>query len=117
MKSRVDLEASQLEFLRETIAKCVRGKGTFYRSAIAESGWEDGRGPESIAEFRQNFPLTTKADLSVDREGHPPHGTIFTEPSSNYTRFHRTSGTTGEPMAWLDTRESWNAMLDGWEEI
>ncbi|PYJ08717.1 MAG: phenylacetate--CoA ligase, partial [Verrucomicrobia bacterium] len=34
-----------------------------------------------------------------------------------YTRYHQTSGTTGTPLRWLDTAESWEGMVDSWTEI
>jgi phenylacetate-CoA ligase len=35
----------------------------------------------------------------------------------DYSRFHQTSGTTGKPMRWLDTRESWDWVMDCWTRI
>ena len=34
-----------------------------------------------------------------------------------YTHFHQTSGTTGLPLRWLDTPESWSAMVQSWTEV
>lgn len=63
----------------------------------------------------QALPFTTKAELLADRLAHPPFGSALTEPLVNYTRFCQTSGTsTGQPMAWVDTPQSWQAMLECW---
>jgi phenylacetate-CoA ligase len=73
---------------------------------------------KSIAEFVSRVPFTTKDDLLQDRLKHPPFGSNFTDRLELYTRFCQTSGTSsGLPMAVLDTRESWSAMLDCWREV
>lgn len=65
-----------------------------------------------------SLPFTRKDDLLKDRELNPPFGTNFTEPLANYTRFCQTSGTsTGQPMAVLDTVESWRSMLNCWKTV
>ncbi|TLD70780.1 phenylacetate--CoA ligase [Phragmitibacter flavus] len=64
------------------------------------------------------LPFTTKDDLLHDRLMHAPFGSNFTGPSAEYTRFCQTSGTSsGQPMAVLDTPESWNRMLDCWRQV
>src|SRR5215471_10543734 len=63
----------------------------------------------------QELPFTTKAELLADQQAHPPYGTALTHPTHRYSRMHQTSGTTtGQPLRWLDTPESWSAMLDLW---
>lgn len=54
-----------------------------------------------------NLPLTTKAELVADQEAHPPFGTNLAAPLEDFVRVHQTSGTTGRPLRWLDTAESW----------
>lgn len=59
------------------------------------------------------LPFTTKADLvAADRE----HGNR-TFPASEYVRFHRTSGTSGNPLAILDTADDWAAWIDSWQYV
>ena len=36
------------------------------------------------------------------------------EQLERYCRLHQTSGTSGRPLRWLDTAESWSWMLDCW---
>jgi phenylacetate-CoA ligase len=62
-------------------------------------------------------PFTTKAELVADQEAHPPYGTVLTYSPDRYCRMHQTSGTTGRPLRWLDTRESWDWVLGCWERI
>lgn len=68
----------------------------------------------SLEAFFDAFPTTTKAELVADQTQHGPHGTNLTFPMERYTRFHQTSGTSGSPMRWLDTPESWSALVDSW---
>src|SRR5262245_32314821 len=54
------------------------------------------------------LPFPTPAELERDQADHPPYGTNLTRPIEHYTRLHQTSGsTTGRPMRWLDTPDSW----------
>lgn len=64
-----------------------------------------------------SLPLTTKAMLVDDHTQNPPFGSNLTDPVEGYTRMHQTSGTTGRPMRWLDTADSWNWFMDCWEMI
>ena len=68
-------------------------------------------------EFVENCPFTGKNDLALDRQRNPPYGTNLTFPVEEYSCFHQTSGTMGEPMAWLDTEEDWNWMLGNWDRV
>ncbi|MBI4606741.1 MAG: phenylacetate--CoA ligase family protein [Planctomycetes bacterium] len=63
------------------------------------------------------LPLTTKDELQRDQEIHPPFGSNLTYPLGAYTRIHRTSGTTGRALWWLDTPASWEWFLRQWDEI
>jgi phenylacetate-CoA ligase len=64
-----------------------------------------------------NWPFTTKAELVADQAANPPYGRILTCPRECYCRLHQTSGTSGLPLRWLDTRESWNWMLGNWDQM
>jgi phenylacetate-CoA ligase len=66
----------------------------------------------NLTEFHNNCPTTQKVELVDDQANHPPYGSALTYPVSQYTRFNLTSGTTGQPLRWLDTPESWAWMLD-----
>lgn len=72
---------------------------------------------ETLDDFTQRCPLMTKRMIVADREANPPYGTNQTYPIENYTRFCQTSGTTGPPLTWLDSRDDWNSMLGAWQAI
>ena len=63
------------------------------------------------------LPFTTKNELIVDQESTPPWGTALSEPLDQFTRYSQTSSTTGRPLKWLDTSESWQWMLDCWKAV
>jgi phenylacetate-CoA ligase len=70
-----------------------------------------------LADFTARVPFTHKLELVADQAAHPPYGSNLTFPSAAYTRFCQTSGTTGRPLAILDTNESWQWMLGNWRRI
>lgn len=65
----------------------------------------------------QKVPFTFKSELAADQAQHPLYGSNLTYPLSRYTRLHQTSGTTGSPIRWLDTSESWGALLRSWSQL
>jgi phenylacetate-CoA ligase len=90
--------SSQLPELRE--------KNPFYRAKLPKTGRELGE-----------LPFTTKSELSEDQAAHPPFGTNLTYPIEQYVRLHQTSGTTGHPLRFLDTRESWDWWRECWQSV
>jgi len=101
---------STLNRLRALVA-AIRGN-RFQSSRLAGVGEIT-----SIADFTARVPFTTKADIVADHAGHPPFGSNLTFPRARYTRFCQTSGTTAQPLAILDTPESWDWMLGNWARI
>ncbi|MEZ5328317.1 MAG: AMP-binding protein [Verrucomicrobiales bacterium] len=101
----------QLEKIRALVVE-INGSGNrFYRRLL------DGVDVTSLESFVNTCPHTDKSMLAADRIENPPWGTNLTYPLRDYSRFVQTSGTSGPPMAWLDTRESWGAMLDCWRVV
>ncbi len=75
----------------------------------------DGRSEvSSLAEFSEKVPFTTKAELAADQLAHPPYGRNLTYPLESYSRFHQTSGTSGQPMTWLDDPAGWQWLCENW---
>jgi phenylacetate-CoA ligase len=111
---RAGIEAHQLAKLRELLRVVLAGDG-FYARKLRDAGVDENIA--SLGEFSERLPFTCKADLVCDQTAHPPYGSNVTEPVERYTRFCQTSGTTGRPMRWLDTPESWEWMTDCWLRI
>jgi phenylacetate-CoA ligase len=105
-----------------TLAKLAQvlaaaGSSAFYRQKLAKVGVVPSA-IQSVRDYIQRVPFTTKAELLADHLAYPPFGSNLTQPLSAYTRFCQTSGTsTGQPMAWVDTPESWSAMLRCWRQV
>lgn len=111
---RAAIEASQLEQLRSLLAELFPAN-QFYAQKLQSAGITFD--VASLADFSARFPFTTKPELIADQRAHPPYGTNLTYPLDRYTRFHQTSGTSGVPLRWLDTPESWEGMVESWTEI
>jgi phenylacetate-CoA ligase len=108
------LEAYQAGRLKKLL-QAVNGHNPFYTKKLRAAGVS----PDSLRllEDLEKLPLTAKNELVTDQAGHPPFGTKYTEPLENYTRYCQTSSTTGSPLRWLDTNESWQWVLECWKAV
>ena len=77
------------------------------------AGIADARDLRGWPDFTR-LPFTTKDELQADQAAAPPFGTNLTYPLDRYVRIHQTSGTTGAPLRWLDTEESWAWWVRCW---
>lgn len=111
---RATLDAHQGRHLELLLAR-IYGPNAFYTRKLERAGIRPGMLvlPADLA----RLPLTTKAELAADQAAHPPWGTALTEPIDRYTRYCQTSSTTGRPLRWLDTNESWQWLLDCWKTV
>jgi phenylacetate-CoA ligase len=113
---RVRLRSNQWRKLRSIVLNLAT-TDSYYGKKIREWELKVSR-LNRIEDFIAQVPFTTKTDIQADRAAHPPFGTNLTKGIHQYTRFCQTSGTsTGEPMAWVDTPESWDAMLKCWQRV
>ncbi|MDJ0836902.1 MAG: AMP-binding protein [Acidobacteriota bacterium] len=110
----LDFETGQLDQLNHLLGELVPGNA-FYQAKIEAAGC--GYRFESLDDFRTAFPTTVKSELIADQIAHAPYGTNLTYDLKRYVRFNRTSGTSGNPMRWLDTPESWSWMVDNWVKV
>jgi phenylacetate-CoA ligase len=111
---REEIAAQQLEQLHSLIAELFPANA-FYQNKLNALGVTFD--VASLEDFSARFPFTTKQELVQDQRANPPFGTNLTYPLSRYTRFHQTSGTSGTPLRWLDTSESWDWMLENWSTV
>lgn len=90
-----------------SFVETVREKNSFYNSRLSDTG--------AIADLKQfaNIPLLTKPEL-VGEDGYAAN---LSFPREQYSRFHRTSGTTGRPLAVLDTKEDWQWWMEAWQHV
>ncbi|MBI2809351.1 MAG: phenylacetate--CoA ligase [Candidatus Melainabacteria bacterium] len=103
--TRADLEQLQLKRLVQTAQRTYE-RVPFYRKAFDDAGIRPDS-IKSLADLRL-LPFTRKTDL---RE-HYPFG-LFSEPLSNVSRLHASSGTKGKPTVVGYTR----ADIDVWSEV
>ena len=106
---------TQLNRFREMLAPILK-TNAFYKQKLTEAGLTHPNDVQTLADYRK-LPFTTKDELSADQVLHPPYGTNRTFPLEQYTCLHQTSGTTGAPLRWLDTRESWDWWGKCWRDI
>ena len=111
---RLAIGTSQFDQLRALLA-AVYGSNPFYTAKFdaAEVSFK----PRHLGEFTDHYPFTTKEEIVADQQAHPPYGTNLTFPLDRYTRLCQTSGTSGTPLRWLDTPQSWEWMLRNWEQV
>ncbi len=111
---RPNLVEQQLTRLRELLREIIPGN-RFYGQKLVAAGLtgDDIRAPADLL----RIPFTTKAELIANQQVHPPYGQVLTYPLARYVRLCQTSGTTSQPLRWLDTPESWSWLLSCWETI
>jgi phenylacetate-CoA ligase len=111
---RREIESHQVARLRDLLARVSASNG-LQAARLRQSGLTARE--TRLDDFCRLMPFTTKAELVADQRDHPPYGSSVLAPVDRFTRLHQTSATTGEPLRWIDTPESWNAMVDDWCEV
>ena len=104
----------QFDRLRDLL-RAIGRDNKFYSAKYEAAG-----APSKVSrlhDFQERFPFTTKEELVRDQAANPPYGTNLTFPLERYTRCHQTSGTSGVPLRWLDTPESWDGMIEQWANV
>ena len=87
----------------------------FYQEKFRLAGLEM-RSIRSAEDLRR-LPFTTKSELIAEQQTHPPYGRLLTYSPARYRYFHQTSGTTFQPMKWLDTSEDWESWMRCWGHV
>jgi phenylacetate-CoA ligase len=108
------LMAVQGRRLGELVTTIYRRNG-FYTRKFDDAGLSIDR--LQFPRDLERLPVTTKAELNADQAANPPWGTALTEPLERYTRYCQTSSTTGRPLRWIDTNESWQFLLECWKAV
>jgi phenylacetate-CoA ligase len=99
----------------ERLLKATYGRNRFYTRKFDAAGLrvESLRFPDDL----KTLPFTTKSELVADQMESPPWGSALSEPIERYTRYCQTSSTTGRPLRWFDTNESWQWLIDCWKTV
>jgi phenylacetate-CoA ligase len=109
---RTGIEQVQLEKLHALLREVSR-TNVFYRQKLGDGVMAAVRSLDDL----KRLPFTTKQELIEDQTDHPLFGSNLTFPMDRYVRVHQTSGTTGRPLYWLDTEESWEWWGSCWRTI
>jgi len=67
--------------------------------------------PGCLSDFEQ-LPTVGKAEILAEQGQIPPLGRMA---GPGISRLHQSSGTVGHPLAWGDSPEDWNRILDIWD--
>jgi phenylacetate-CoA ligase len=110
-----DIAAHQISRLRVLLKELI-ASNPFYGKTLRDAGFTDARLFHSLEDLK-SLPFTCKSQLVDDQEINPPFGTNLTFPFDRYTHLHQTSGTTGKPLRWLDTSESWDWWARCWAAV
>lgn len=110
MLERDQLRELQDERLRSLMKELDANR--FYQDKFRSAGIDSKQ--LRRAEDLRALPFTTKSELVNQQLDRPPYGDLLTYPISCYCYFHQTSGTTGQPLKWLDTKESWEWFTRSW---
>lgn len=118
-----DMSADDWRALRERrlseLLSLLVERNPFYRDKLIAAGLVAAENPRwTRGSIRiTELPFTTKAELVADQQRHPPYGSNRSRPVADFVRLHQTSGSTGQPLRWLDTAESWRGLLDNWRHL
>jgi phenylacetate-CoA ligase len=115
MVSREQLGELQLDKFRSLLT-VVAQSNQFYRQKLARAGIRSADEVRTLDDLRL-LPFTTKSELVADQEANPLFGTNLSFPLERFVKYHQTSGTTGHPLRWLDTDDSWAWWLRCWSAV
>lgn len=110
---RASLKSRQEAALRRLMASL--GSNRFYRAKLADAGTTSGA--VRTLEDLSRLPYTSKQELVESQRRHPPFGELLSYPLRRYRHYHRTSGTSGQPLHWLDTEEDWETWVRCWARV
>jgi len=91
--SRAELEELQLRKLRRQLVR-LNKTSSYYRTRMAQGGIDPDK-LSSLAEFRDRFPLSNKADFLADQTEHPPFGGRLGIAREDVALVNMTGGTSG----------------------
>ena len=108
---RERLAEIELKRFRELL-RWAKENSPFYKRKLRGIEPEDIRTMEDVAKV----PMTEKDELRAAQEGKEPYlyGDLLAVPPERLSVFHQTSGTTGRPVYFPDTYESWQWVVEVW---
>ncbi len=117
-RPRETLERSALRELQEAALRRLMAElpsNPFYRRKLAAAD-VDPAAVRTLDDLRR-LPFTAKQELLEAQRRQPPYGDLLSWPLARYRTLHQTSGTSGKPLLWLDTEDSWQTWLRCWGHV
>ncbi len=101
----------ELKRFRELL-RWAKERTPFYRKKLHGIEPEDIRTLQDV----ERVPMTEKDELRAAQQEKeiPLYGDLLAVPTDNLSIFHQTSGTTGKPVYFPDTYESWQWVVEVW---
>ena len=98
---------------------------TFWESVLPQNAFylrklRIGAGNVSKTWIKDNFDsfeFTSKLELQNSQSSYPPYGDFHYLDHAQYNRFHQTSGSSGKPLLFLDSKDGWEWLLNNWFKI
>ena len=98
---------------------------TFWESVLPQNAFylrklRIGAGDVSKSWIKDNFDsfeFTSKLELQNSQSSYPPYGDFHYLDNAQYNRFHQTSGSSGSPLLFLDSKDGWEWLLNNWLKI
>ena len=111
---RERLQEIELKRFRELL-RWAKESSPFYKRKLHGIEPGDIRTMEDVAKV----PMTEKDELRAAQEGKeiPLYGDLLAVPPERLSIYHQTSGTTGKPVYFPDTYESWQWVVEVWCNI
>lgn len=108
---RERLREIELKRFREVL-RWAKEASPFYKKKLRGIEPEDIRSFEDISKV----PITEKEELREAQNGKEPfpYGELLAVSTEKLSIFHQTSGTTGKPVYFPDTYESWQWVVEVW---
>jgi len=110
---RASLKSRQEAALSRLMASL--GSNPFYRAKLADAA--PALDAVRTLEDLSRLPCTSKQELVDSQQRRPPFGELLSYPLRRYRHYHRTSGTSGQPLHWLDTEEDWETWIRCWAQV
>ncbi len=115
----------KLNFLLKEFLLLTDAFLTFWESVLTQNAFYRrklciGAGHVSKSWIRDNFDsfeFTSKSELQDNQSAYPPYGDFHYLKLEEYNRFHQTSGSSGKPLLFLDSKDGWEWLLSNWLKI
>ena len=118
--SGTELQQLQLRRLNELLA-AIMPTNEFYQSKFNQAGTQNSGFQLNSLGGLAALPYTTKSQLLGEGVGGKQSTACFAQNRTyeldDYCRFHRTSGTRGQPMVVLDTQSDWDWWMETWQYV